>query len=109
MKLMKVNFFVLVALGLFFGSCGNGNASTAGDQESEAATEQMSADHDHDHDHAQEAAEGEKQGKEYTSAYVCPMHCKGSGSEEPGQCPVCGMDYVVRTDHEADGHSHQDM
>lgn len=36
----------------------------------------------------------EQQGKEYTSAYVCPMHCEGSGSSEPGTCPVCGMDYV---------------
>jgi len=35
-----------------------------------------------------------KQGKEYTSAYVCPMHCEGSGSDSAGQCPVCGMDYV---------------
>ena len=35
-----------------------------------------------------------KQGKEYTSAYVCPMHCDGSGSDSAGQCPVCGMDYI---------------
>jgi hypothetical protein len=31
--------------------------------------------------------------KEYNSTYVCPMHCEGSGGEEPGICPVCGMDY----------------
>ena len=30
----------------------------------------------------------------YTAAYVCPMHCDGSGSEEAGKCPVCKMDYV---------------
>lgn len=35
-----------------------------------------------------------KAGKEYTSAYICPMHCEGSGSEEEGNCPVCKMDYV---------------
>ena len=35
-----------------------------------------------------------KQGKEYTSAYVCPMHCEGSGSSSEGQCPVCEMDYI---------------
>lgn len=33
-------------------------------------------------------------GKEYTSDYICPMHCEGSGSNEPGTCPVCKMDYV---------------
>ncbi|MBO6517208.1 MAG: hypothetical protein JJ975_11720 [Bacteroidia bacterium] len=35
-----------------------------------------------------------KTGKEYTSAYICPMHCEGSGAEVPGLCPVCGMDYI---------------
>ena len=66
--------------------------------------------HDAHHD---EAAAGEsteaaaaEMGPEYTSDYVCPMHCKGSGSDEPGKCPVCGMDYVARSDHEANGHSH---
>ncbi len=33
-------------------------------------------------------------GKEYTSDYICPMHCKGSGSDAKGTCPVCKMDYV---------------
>ncbi|MCB0641113.1 MAG: hypothetical protein KDC44_05710 [Phaeodactylibacter sp.] len=55
-----------------------------------------------------------EQGPEYTSAYVCPMHCEGSGSAEPGKCPVCGMDYVMNDaqgaqegheDHE--GHDHE--
>lgn len=48
----------------------------------------------------------DKKGKEYTSAYVCPMHCEGSGSEKAGTCPVCGMDYVKNEEHQADGHSH---
>ncbi len=24
--------------------------------------------------------------------YQCPMHCEGSGSNQPGKCPVCGME-----------------
>ncbi len=44
----------------------------------------------------------EQTGKEYTSAYVCPMHCEGSGSSEPGKCPVCGMEYVKNEDHKGD-------
>lgn len=47
----------------------------------------------------------DEKGKEYTSAYVCPMHCEGSGSDEAGTCPVCGMVYVENKDHEH-GHSH---
>lgn len=45
----------------------------------------------------------EQQGKEYTSAYICPMHCEGSGSDEVGKCPVCGMDYVKNENQKADG------
>lgn len=48
----------------------------------------------------------EKRGKEYTSAYICPMHCDGSGSDTAGKCPVCGMDYVANADHKSDGHDH---
>ena len=49
-----------------------------------------------------------EQGKEYTSAYICTMHCEGSGSDEAGTCPVCGMVYVANkdpVDHE--GHEHK--
>ena len=58
--------------------------------------------HSHDNDSS------EKLGKEYTSDYVCPMHCKDSGSEKAGKCPVCGMDYVVNEDHKKDGHEHSE-
>ena len=46
------------------------------------------------------------EGTEYTSAYVCPMHCKDSGSDAAGTCPACGMDYVAQADHANDGHAH---
>ncbi len=50
----------------------------------------------------------EHAGKEHTSAYVCPMHCEGSGSDQAGTCPVCGMDYQKNADHKADGHKHEE-
>jgi hypothetical protein len=37
-------------------------------------------------------------GKASTAAYICPMHCAGSGSEEPGTCPFCRMDYLRNED-----------
>jgi hypothetical protein len=49
----------------------------------------------------------EERGKEYTSTYVCPMHCEGSGSEEEGKCPKCGMDYVLNEENNMDGHTHE--
>jgi len=45
-------------------------------------------------------------GKEYTAAYVCPMHCEGSGSDNEGTCPVCKMDYVTKEEHEKRPHTH---
>ena len=51
--------------------------------------------------------EKSKAGNEYTSAYVCPMHCKGSGSDKPGVCPVCEMDYVKNEEGNHDGHNHE--
>jgi len=48
----------------------------------------------------------EKQGKEYTAAYVCPMHCDGSGSDTEGTCDTCGMTLVENEDHKANGHKH---
>ncbi|WP_020537438.1 heavy metal-binding domain-containing protein [Lewinella cohaerens] len=59
----------------------------------------------HSHDHGDDT---EQQGKEYTSAYICPMNCSGSGSEEPGTCPVCKMDYVKNENAKEEGHSHDD-
>lgn len=48
----------------------------------------------------------ENQGKEYTSAYVCPMHCEDSGSDKEGKCGSCGMTLVKNEDHTANGHKH---
>lgn len=81
MKNLKIFFLfaVLFSTGILISSCGN--SADNGDQQ-------------------------EMQGKEYTAAYVCPMHCEGSGSDEAGKCPVCGMDYVKNEDHGADGHEH---
>ena len=30
------------------------------------------------------------------------MHCEGSGSDEEGKCPVCGMTYVLNEDFQMD-------
>jgi len=49
-----------------------------------------------------------KQGKEYTSNYICPMHCKGSGSDKPGDCPVCGMAYKKNDKNKTEDHSGHD-
>ena len=71
-------------------------------------------------DRAAKGGADAKQEKEYTSAYICTMHCKGSGSDKSGTCPVCPMEYVVNEnfkgtdtpntqhEHDHDDHDHHD-
>jgi hypothetical protein len=96
MKSLKL-IMTIMLIGLFTMSM----SSCAGEKKStNAKTEQVE--------------DGSKQGKEYTSAYICPMHCKDSGSDKPGKCSACGMDYKKNekgssNDHEGhdhDGHNH---
>ena len=93
MKHLSFNLLTLAVLtvGLALASCGN---KGGGDAATPTKTEQKSD-------------KADKTGKEYTSAYVCPMHCKGSGSDAPGKCPVCKMDYV-KNDGKSNGHDGHD-
>ncbi|GAB4508536.1 MAG: hypothetical protein Tsb004_07130 [Allomuricauda sp.] len=85
-------------------SC-KGKTEEAKETSTEATMEHEGHDMDkmnhegHDMDNMETA---DKQGKEYTSKYVCPMHCEGSGSDEEGKCPVCGMTYVLNEDFQMD-------
>ena len=56
--------------------------------------------------HHSEVKNEEKPKGKGTGTFYCPMHCEGSGSDEAGKCPVCGMDYVKNENHKADGHQH---
>ncbi len=38
--------------------------------------------------------ENQELGKEYTSMYICPDHCKNSGSDKEGECSNCGMELM---------------
>ncbi len=104
---MKMKFPLLFAAALALASCG-GNAGHAHEHNGETHShENGSAPHSHDGETAtMDAAKPHGEGKEYTSAYICPMHCEGSGSDQPGSCPVCGMDYIAQAEHVKDGHSH---
>lgn len=39
--------------------------------------------------------------EEYTAKYICPNHDKGSGSDSPGDCPVCGMELIENPNYQA--------
>ena len=40
-------------------------------------------------------------------AYVCPMRCEGSASNEPGKCPVCKMDLVKNANYKGGMNSNE--
>lgn len=120
---MRINSNLLWAglfLAMFSFACGDTGSDSKAEEET---TEQQMQDesgmehegHDHDgHDHGDQMSDSEdKSGPEYTSRYICPMHCEGSGGAEPGICPVCGMDYVLNEDYqdpdsiEHEGHDHE--
>lgn len=90
MKTFKGFLMILLiaCFGLAISSCGNSKKA-----ESKTSNEQLE--------------KIDKSGKEYTSAYICPMHCKDSGSDKAGECPVCGMDYKENKDLQKDDHSHE--
>ena len=86
---MKSLKFVLALM--IFGLLSVGIYSCGGSKKTSSKTEQT-----------QDAT---KQGKEYTSDYICPMHCEGSGSDKPGDCPVCGMEYKKNDKNDTEDHS----
>ena len=106
-KLKLVALLPLFAIAFFIVSCGDGHSHDENGNHTDETTEQTEAEVD-------------KTGKEYTSAFICPMHCPGSGSDAAGTCPACGMDYVANEDYQSnseaaeedhgdqEGHDHDD-
>lgn len=89
MKNLKFGSLItLFAIALFVFSCGSDTGSQEGEAETTTETEAT----------MEAGPATDKTGKEFTSTYVCPMHCKGSGSDMKGTCPVCGMEYVASAD-----------
>ena len=79
MKSIKSNLLLLLTVVAFFVACGHGG------------------------NHAQA-----EDSYAFTAAYICPMHCDGSGAEAPGKCPSCKMDYVQNEKQSTDGHEGHD-
>lgn len=96
----KFGFAVLFGAVFFLASCGGGNGNYDNDDAASEQTEQTSEE-------ASTTEATDESGPEYTSAYVCSMHCKGSGSHEAGTCPKCGMEYIANADFKEDSNGHE--
>jgi rubrerythrin len=91
----------LVLVVLFMASCGTSSKKSNATDDS-TATEMQMQNEDHS-EHTMQMDALVKEGPEYTSKYVCPMHCEGSGSDTEGKCPVCGMTYVLNENYTEEG------
>lgn len=104
MKFLKFGFYAtMFAMALFVMACG-GDATT--DQSDQDKMEHEEGNHDHDSEEVGDSASIDIDSPEHTAAYICPMHCKGSGSDVAGKCPTCGMDYVKNENHNEENHEH---
>lgn len=93
MRFFKTMTTLMLVLSVTFAFTACGDSAVEADTATETTTEV-----------AAEAPHGE--GKEFTSAYVCPMHCTDSGSDAEGECPTCGMAYIAQAEHTGNGHKH---
>ncbi len=75
---------------VFVISCNGGN----GENEENSDTTIVKLEEKMDNLEAGSSDSLKKPGKEYTAKYVCPDHCKGSGSDKPGECSNCGMELM---------------
>ena len=100
MKKIKLGTVLTIfAMALFIFSCGDSDHSH--DENGEHSEETTQTDENSGETATAENGEVDKSGKEYTSAFICSMHCAGSGSHEAGKCSVCGMDYVANEDYKS--------
>ena len=98
---MKKRNFILVSILsllmlIFFSACNNSseNKNTDNDTLTTEIDNQLQTDND-----TINRSETIEEDADYTSKYVCPMHCEGSGTNEKGNCKVCGMELIENFDY----------
>ncbi len=104
---MKRIFIFTILLTFFtFVACKN-DASTDNSQKdtteivknSENITETTENPTESNTDATDVVAENSFDENSYSAKYICPNHCPKSGSDEAGECPTCGMEYIENFDY----------
>jgi hypothetical protein len=79
---------------LFLSQCGASGDTDAKDGDTTISQLEKKMDNIESTDSTKTSKVNSQLGKEYTAKYICPMHCKDSGSDKVGKCSVCGMDMI---------------
>ena len=88
--------FTLIIAGLFLFFVSSCNSTADADTENKDTTDvviEKTVDVDTTTTEV-EISESEELGEEYTAKYICPNHCKESGSDKEGECSNCEMELM---------------
>ncbi len=89
---------VLFVLSTLFFACSNGGNGAGSAADTTTVKSELSVDKQSgaQGDSTKVSEQQEDLGIEYTSKFICPNHCKGSGSDKEGECsnPECGMELM---------------
>ncbi len=97
MKLIKIiiaTTFIFVIFSLT--ACNSGGNNDKENSDTLTVEENIDVDETNNTENQSETVEDDK---DYTSKYVCAMHCEGSGNHEAGNCPVCKMELIENLDY----------
>ncbi len=101
MKQITYISIVLFLLSLGLISCSGTETNSGSDKDTTAVvetTQEVSAEEANtvELDSIKTSNVSDALGVEYTAKYICPNHCKGSGSDKEGECknPDCGMELM---------------
>ena len=101
MKKIKLIFSSFIAFSIFgFFACTSSEENA--NEEDIDSTEVVITNDDKESVNSDENVNTQAElGIEYTAKYICPNHCKDSGSDKEGECSNCEMEFMENPNYEA--------
>ncbi len=97
-RLIVITFILIPFLG--FISCNSSNETDR--DETTDTTEIVVANNDKELVDSIDNGNITELGNEYTAKYICPNHCKNSGSDKEGVCIECEMELIENPNYETE-------
>ncbi len=98
MKNYRYLLAMLLTFSIAFWACNNDSSNANTDKDTVVVKKEVVTDNQEvaKPDSVTASTEKEALGVEYTAKFVCPNHCKGSGSDKAGECSnsECGMELM---------------
>ena len=101
MKKIKLIFISFISLSILVFLACNSNSETNNNKTTDS-TEVVVSNSTENLLDSVENVETKELGAEYTAKYICPNHCKNSGSDKEGECIECGMELIKNPNNETE-------